>query len=545
MALSISQALKLNSFSKAHLLTGEVGLEHEINSVNIIEAPMEEKWETKKALFLTSFYAIKDDLNEQIRTIELLAAGESAGLVFQTGILDELPEAVIQRARELGLPIIEIPEEVDYSEVIQPVVSAILQEKTYLLQRSDEIHRQLSTLSLAGGGLKSVVTALSGLINHPVTVLDSWGSVLASAGFEEGCQFEELLPKYHSRQSERQAEEYWRERGYRLVSLLPSETQPSSGYILAYDPISTLDALDRVAMEQAAVMASLELVKQRAVLEAERRLQRGFFENLLGKEGLSENEILTHAHSFGWDLRGKHVAALMDISRAEQSFLSRVGSSRADLELAKIRFLQSAGRLVNERNRGGILAEQGNLIVLLPHTNLKTSPSQMQVEFEKLAEAVGDLLKDMLGEFPSPIVFGGFHEAVTDLRVSHAEAKSALDVCRKMKSAKRVVWYDDVSLYVLLERVAVQPETMNWFNRTLGELVEYDRHNNSHLVQTLEAYFDANQQLQQTAYQLFIHPKTLKYRLGRIEKILGTNPFSKEQQLNYYLACKLAKLMDI
>ena len=84
-------------------------------------------------------------MNEQIRTIELLAAGESAGLVFQTGILDELPEAVIQRARELGLPIIEIPEEVDYSEVIQPVVSAILQEKTYLLQRSDEIHRQLST----------------------------------------------------------------------------------------------------------------------------------------------------------------------------------------------------------------------------------------------------------------------------------------------------------------------------------------------------------------------------------------------------------------
>jgi DNA-binding PucR family transcriptional regulator len=50
---------------------------------------------------------------------------------------------------------------------------------------------------------------------------------------------------------------------------------------------------------------------------------------------------------------------------------------------------------------------------------------------------------------------------------------------------------------------------------------------------------------QQTAYNLFIHPKTLRYRLRRIEEIVGGDPFSKDQQLSFYIATKLARLVNI
>jgi purine catabolism regulator len=61
-------------------------------------------------------------------------------------------------------------------------------------------------------------------------------------------------------------------------------------------------------------------------------------------------------------------------------------------------------------------------------------------------------------------------------------------------------------------------------------------------VKTLEAYFNANQVSQQAARDLFIHPKTLKYRLRRIKEILGIDPFKGDRQLAFYLAAKLTRL---
>ena len=134
---------------------------------------------------MTSFYAIKDSQYDQIQTIETLAAKGCSALVFQTGILDELSQQVIQRADVLGLPIIEVAEEVAYPEIIQPLVGAILREKTYLLQRSDEIHRRMINLYLAGGGLEAISSALSSLVDRPVMILDAWGSQIADSRIDD------------------------------------------------------------------------------------------------------------------------------------------------------------------------------------------------------------------------------------------------------------------------------------------------------------------------------------------------------------------------
>lgn len=86
---------------------------------------------------------------------------------------------------------------------------------------------------------------------------------------------------------------------------------------------------------------------------------------------------------------------------------------------------------------------------------------------------------------------------------------------------RRPIWFDEVYLYLLLDLFSRSAEVHQWFNRTLGALVEYDRRNKTQMVQTLEVYFDTSHSLQQAAQALHVHPNTLKYRLQRIKKILG------------------------
>ncbi len=547
MALSVAQALKFGGLARGRLLSGEESLDNVIEMVSIIEAPFERGWEMKKALFLTSFYAVKDDLAAQLGTIELLAEGNCSALVFQSGILDSLPDVVIQRARELGLPIIEVSETVPYHEIIQPLVGAMLQEKTYLLQRADDIHRRMIDLCLIGGGLDAIAKALNDLIKRPVMILDGWGSRMAACPLDEmHFQSEEQHHKLFT-QSDLLGSHFVYLPGEKvwLMKLFSGSGRESDGYILIEDPQKTLDFLDQAAIEQASVVVALEIAKQRAVLETERRLQRDFIENLLFEQHLSENKIITRAHSLGWDLQGKRVVGMINLAELRQFHLSRAGSSEEEFHLAKNHLLQSMLAMMNEQNSGAIVVEQGDFLILLPNCEKHQSGASLRKVLQPLAEAIYVLIKQVLGECPVLITFGGFYDSIQGLRNSYDEAKATLRICQNQVLHQSIVWYDDAALYVLLDRIAEQPDTHQWFERTIGSLLDYDRENGTSLVQTLEAYFDANQQIQPAAYHLFVHPKTLKYRLRRIEEILGTNPFSAEQHLSYYLACKLARMLGV
>ncbi len=543
MGVSVAQALKIGGLNEGHLLTGARALGNIIEYVNIIEAPLEPIWYIQNTLFITSFYAIKDSITSQLETIDLLAGQGCAALVFQTGILNELPAQVIQRAELLGLPIIEVSEAVSYAKIIQPLVGAILQEKTALLQRSEEIHRRLTDLSLSGAGLEAIARALNEILNRPIAILDVWGCLIAASGLEASANriknrlqdpvlpvLPETDPIYDP------VEGLW------WIKLFSGPGHESDGMILVEDPAREMDEMDLVALEQGAIIAAVEVTKQRAVLEVEHRLQQNLMESLIGENQPSEAAILARAHSLGWDLRDKHVVAIFDLGVLEKSHSQpNTHPHEAPSNNIKTHFFDAVLDLLKTHNPDGIAALQGDMLILLP--GCPTMPAaQRRRELQLLAEkicALGMVWQKGKSVF---MAFGRFTDSLQGLRSSYEEALSALTACQKLAFDQPIIWYDDVALYVLLERIAAQPETMHWFEKTLGRLVEYDRTNGADLVRTLEAYFDSNQMLQKAAYSLFVHPKTLKYRLQRITEILGSDPFVPNQQLNYYLAVKLARL---
>jgi purine catabolism regulator len=547
MSITVAQALTIGGLTRGRLVTHPVNLDNIIEYVDIIEVPDISAWEAGNHLFLTTFYAVRNDLAQQIRIIELLAEKKCAALVFQQGPLAHPPKKVVERANEVGLPLIEVPEDVEYRSIITPLVGAILKEKTFLLQRSQNIHRRLMDLILEGRGYKSLAEALSELIYRPVAIIDIWDNQVATADFPQNKRlWDEIIHEVFHQLGKQKTAPYWNaSMGIWLAPILSGPQSTEEGFIVVYDPDKALAPFDMIAIEQTSTIAALDLVKRKAVLEAERHSKRDFLEDILRQHHRSPDALLSRARLFGWTLKGKRVVMFITLRDPTQWPITPTEYEDIFVKATRERFLRIVSQIVIDNNPQSIVVERIDGVTVLPHFQEGMHPVSMRRHVGALAEFVSEQVSRRLNGQAVQVIIGGFVESVLELNRSYREANHALLMQRKLGLDKTVVWYDDVALYVQLDQLLTHPEAQRWLNQIIGPLVNYDRYNDSELVKTLEVYFDANQTSQRAAKQLFIHPKTLKYRLRRIKEILGEDPFQGDCQLRYYLATKMVKLQEV
>ena len=72
-------------------------------------------------------------------------------------------------------------------------------------------------------------------------------------------------------------------------------------------------------------------------------------------------------------------------------------------------------------------------------------------------------------------------------------------------------------------------------------LIAYDTRRRTALLDTLERYLAERRSVIESARALYIHPNTLRQRLGRIEELTGLE-LDRDDLLSLELAIKLARL---
>jgi sugar diacid utilization regulator len=107
-----------------------------------------------------------------------------------------------------------------------------------------------------------------------------------------------------------------------------------------------------------------------------------------------------------------------------------------------------------------------------------------------------------------------------DFAAEARHAVRALGVLATTGRARAVVSYDELGVYGLLVHSDDHARMEEFVRRWIGPLLDYDREHNSELVRTLGTLLD-EPTLAEAADALFVHTSTLKYRVKRIEEILG------------------------
>lgn len=543
MGITVKDILENGPLNNSKLWAGEQNLNNEIKMVLILEVPTVLRWIKGGELLLTAGYVFKDDVNMGIKLIKDLAKHKISALVIKPGqYIKEIPPEMIECAEEEGLPLIEIPPQMPYADIMLPIFENIVNEQYYRLKRVKEIHEKFFNLLLKGGNIESISHLLSALVENPVFIVDSSGNIRGKS----------IVSTEVQKQLSKALQDYFADRPDLIKSKRPQASFPlplkdiefnsilvrienerkNHAFLVVIEYSQPLDQQDFLAIYQASTIIALEFKKERAVFEAEHRLGSDLLEDIL----------------FGTieDLEGiKRRASFLNFNLAQDKTVFVIRSSSSSpvdpesefyLDNLKFDILKNITRIFKNYPGGILLSARRNRIL-----GIVNSDNQKIIEehLKKVAKKLDEVFK---GEATFYFGVGRTQKDLKDLRVSYKEALLSARVSEQMN--KIITFHDQLGVIELLFELRNFPSLKRFNNRYLNPIREYDQKNQGELLKTLQAYFTNNLNLKNTAEELFIHKNTVNYRLHKIQKITGLDLKNSENQITLHLALKANMVLD-
>jgi PucR family transcriptional regulator, purine catabolism regulatory protein len=498
-SITLGRALDLPPLQHARVVAGIAGLERRVRHVNVMEVPDILPWVQPDELLLTTAYPLRDDRAALGSLVPELAARGLAGIAVKPDrYLGEIPASMLTAADACNFPLIELPPESSFNEIISAVLSVILNEQSLRLQRAAEIHDRFTGIVLGGGGLREIALTLAELIGRQVLIVDQHGEALTASGTPDiaGLSLEAVSPNGGGLDGR------WTSIN---VAGSPATLQPIMvdgepyGAIVALAAAEALSSDDLEALQFAATVAALRQVQARALVEDDRRFQAVCLEELVSGHLTDRSVLSERAAAFGWDLSLPRAVLL---AQAE---------STSGSDASTVRVLADAART----------ALGGTAIVWERSTQAAALLAPRTADPGALLEAASSLRREAARRLPTTSVSVGIGRVrgdPLDLRESHAEARRALEVGR-WRSPGEVVAFERMGLDRLLASVS-DLELAAFRDTMIEPLAAYDRAHRSNLIDTLEAYV-ATRNAAEAARRLYIHYNTVRSRLARIEELIG------------------------
>lgn len=473
-------------------------------------------------------------LDERLDLAQVLQSFAEKGGVA-VAILGEASVEAIAVADRMLLPLFRLPPGVAIAEVQETVVRFLLDQRTLLHERQQELHAQLMELALAGAGTEAIVDRLSQVTAKLALWQDAEGKArhwageavdalvaAAEARFPEVRRWAENVPvvaadpPVHEFAAGR--------RGWARLVAPVVVRDGIGGYLSLIAPEAHLDQLARLAVSRAASACAIQLDRERAVLAARDELEGEFLDTLLAGSYSSEAAVRHRAERLGVDVEGE-VAVL--VARPDGDGTTR---SRRDQ-------LATAARAWAQRCAPQALTtlRQGALVVVLPVDDHGLEPRRLAADLRRTcAGAVGTEVSVGLGRTKRGI--GGVRE-------SYREAEQALGMSRRLGGDQRVAAFADLGLYRLLFAMHSHPELRAFYDDRVGALVEYDRRTGAGLMATLEAFFRCHGSPTEMAKLLHLHRNTVLYRLRRIEEVGQVRLSDPETRLGLHLCLRVGEVL--
>jgi len=439
----------------------------------------------------------------------------SASLV--TGVADGLPSDPAARARALEM---------------------VVERQAALLEREDEVHRVLVRVVLAGGSLLELCTAVAGFFGGAAVVTTTDGRVLAMAGGDEEVERVRALGCFDRTgrllvESEpvgaRDGAGGRGENTRAFVKIVAGSSD--HGLLGAFSPTEPLTATDVHMLERAATVAALAITKEQAVAAVEGKYRAEFLRDALAGRAGESADAVSHAASLGWDLARPVVVVVAETDENDEQ------TSRSPEEVRSLqeRFVRAWVQAVRTRDASVPVAGFSQEVVAL-------LPADPDASTDAVMRTVGEIARVVRGDggggrrsfstgVSRPIT------SMADLPAAYDEALKAVHVGRQMHGESALTHFDGLGIYRLLALIPDGADLRRFVDESLGELASDDSPENADLRRTLTVLIDTNINVAETARQLFFHYNTLRYRIAKLERMLG--PFTTDPQLRLTLALAL------
>lgn len=504
MSLTLGELLDQPHLGLELLTAQDSARERTVRGAHAIEIDAPTRWIPHEWLMLTNGLRLRGRADEQRRLVAELAEGGQAGLGWAVGlVLQRVPRAVLDEAERRDFPVVLVPIQTAFHEIISLVHHGRADDDMYVMRRLMAIEDYLMEALSMPHPEQAILDRLAQTLDLGVAITDAGGMPTQQTGLE--------LPR------------------------------AASTAVVARDAAALEAAIDR----EACVLPIPHAGKHPQLLvAAARRGRAGGVTDPLARAVLR---------------RAVHLLGLVSGTYRRNALVAKAQGTEVLRRSLQPSGVQQARSLDAEAGTLQVPPADGVELVLWDVSSGDGQPAQ-RIDLIRdllIGYSVPHLAAEIDGTFatlqpagrvppeadlPAWVLRVGVGRRITSLADaprSRDDARLALTHARPVgREGGRVVRFTDLDNVGTLIGQVREPDDLCRAASLLDPLREHE-----HLLTTLRCWFASDANNGATALELHLHRNTLRYRLNRIEELLGLTLGSPRAITNVQLALVADELL--
>ncbi len=514
--MNVDELLKCDSMSGARLIVKGKQFDALITGINILEAPDIDLWGRQGMVLLSSYFALRPLSPAELEAFFVILdeIGISALVIKLQRLIDEIPPQIVELCQQHDLTLIQIGRGADYQAILLDVFRPVVERAEKQLALHYKLSNISSRLSLSNADTLEILQRFKQFLNLDLTLTASEGERTVST--EPGRLSAFTMGSYVPvRRNEYMNFTYRRFQ----CSYDGDDNTPDTALVIdiscVEDRRHTLVVHEmrdhRVQDNEVVIIENLIRSLQTVILRnlAARQQQQMNRNALVGDLLMGK---LTQQH-----MREEALAALgLNLDSRIRVLTMYLNLTSGDETI----MMAPATNALNQLLRG-----------MFPRSLFRNSPTQIQFvlqetdtrQYPRLEPAITRAVNQMLkreGWDDTVAVVGGLSglnpaRMVQELEV---ESRSTAQFLQRNNKWGTIGSFDSlgaIKLFILSD----QPDLQSFVPGYLMDLYTNDRP----LYDTLRLYIQCNLSHKGAAEQLGVHPKTVSYRIARLEDEHGIN----------------------
>ena len=528
MAYTVRKLLESEQFPKMKLLCGEKGLDLEVKGIRIIEIEDMERYLTGGEILITSFQVYLSCNDREVEQhFEDLVKSDISGFIVKkrkeydpTGRRLSLLE---KHCKKYEIPLVEISEDLYYWGIIRYVIMQVFDKVTARLKYFKITHDNFNTFILNNNGscntASDIIKFLSVMIENPVVLYYGNLNCMVSTNSDNSKLIlsDEIQPYKPNIITKFQYMKQMKGSCVQYVVKFAILNEMEI-YITITEENRELTELDYMAIENAIINLQYGFLSEFAQDEVKKKYQRDIVHNILNGL-LSSKEMTEAAAQLG--MKESDTYRVVDFHTIKKNVQRKYTKEQ----------LQEVGVIVGELMYllpDALIYRNMDQIVMIQQVD----SNQTELEYQKEMEEVEDVIQRSIlyrkKDTDFQIGIGKSVEGYQRLKESYHEASQAIkyiEIIRQVTGDKNksVVHYSNLGFFQIFGKVDDMTELERCIPETLKKLYLYDDEHKGELITTLQMYLRNNQSIKKTADAMFVHYRTISYRLEKIKQISGIN----------------------
>ena len=539
--ITVEEIRKLALPLSTHILSGEGLLDRPVTWTTVLhpEDDIASKTVQKRELILIAPVNNPPRAHGDAEIIQWCADVQASAVAFCASV----SPAALAEAKSCNLPVLTFTSETRVRDVEKTIISLLVNRKGQIERRGTQIYRQLTQISSRNEGMDELIAAMARLTKKAVVIHDKRLHPLSQKIQPEFVEIWDDVEFFLKKQDNLPVELHDRHRVVDVDPPVLMQALPVSGVARLVAPVITknvgrgylsiigregdLDEIDQLVCEHGAAASALEMAKQKAVNETEKRLRGTFLDRLLLGD-VSQQEAVRQGERFNHDMTQTHIAFV----------LSWRGENRPSLR----RLETIVNTIITSRQCSALVwtrEKEGEVVVF--HSTDYADPIDHSMA---LSHAFSKEINRQMPQYRFALGLGQVARDINGWRSSYRDAVQAKELAERLQTDVPL-FIGDLGVYQLIMSLSDREKLGEFCEDTLGLLMDYDMRQNADLIKTMEAFFNCHGNLSQTAETLIVHRNTLLYRMNRINEIAGIDLNRPETRLALHLALTIRRLLAL